>query len=197
MIGAALLKKTHSKLWCAQILGLVCLQSLFAAPGSVLEPELGIAPLWVVGGYGLYWGVSLSGGATIGKLHRVSAHVDLAPVGGLGITDVATEGREQHWGGTLGYQLQLEMGNGLLRVAPGATAGLSSIPYVFGTFPGPGADTAPRGKHPKRETIWGAGPELSVSVGSRRVRFFVDGRMLFATGSNWALLTNAGVSFGM
>lgn len=49
----------------------------------------------------------------------------------------------------------------------------------------------------ERENVWGAGPELTVSIGSKRVHFFVNGRILFARDANTAVLTNAGVSLGL
>jgi hypothetical protein len=114
----------------------------------------------------------------------------------LGMTDVDTEGKEQHWGGTLSYLFQIELCNKLLRIEPGATTGLSSIPYIYGTFPGPHIDTtlSTSNIRPERENVWGIGPELRISLGRKSVHFFVDGRILFAKNHNTALLTNVGVS---
>lgn len=161
-----------------------------------MQPSIGISPLWVIGEYGLYWGVSITGWVEFAKYHKIALSADLAPLGLLGMTDVDTEGKEQHWGGTLSYLFKIVIVNNLIRVEPGATIGLSSIPYIYGTFrePNIGSNDSTPNKRPARETIWGLGPELRISIGRNNVQFFVAGRSLFAENHNTSLLTNIGIS---
>jgi hypothetical protein len=174
------------------------IQSAFSQSKTIVQPAIGVAPLWVMAHYGLYWGVSLYGDVKIFKHHKMSVCADLAPVGLLGMTDVGTEGEEQHWGGTLSYLFQIELANELLRIEPGAALGLSSIPYTYGTW---GLIDTSRSTpstpiiRPERESVLSAGPELRLSLGRKRIQFFMDSRFLFAENLNIALLTNMGISF--
>jgi len=154
----------------ALIVFLIGIQSGFSQSGKTIQPEIDFSPLWVAAEYGLYWGVSITNGLVFMKHHKISLCADLAPVGLLGMTDVDTEGKKQHWGGTLGYLFQIGFGNNLIRIEPGAIIGLFSIPYIYGTYPGTYIDnaTSPK-KIPEREIVWGMGPELRISIGKNRV----------------------------
>lgn len=181
---------------CGIILLLMGIQSGFSQSSKVVQPAIGVSPLWIAGEYGLYWGLTLTGELVFMKRHKVSLSADLAPLGLLDMTDVDTEGKEQHWGGTLSYLFQIGIANNLMRIEPGATIGLSSIPYIYGTFPSPIIDTTNSidEERPERETILGFGPELRISIGRKSIQFFISGRSLFAKNHNFALLTNAGVA---
>lgn len=104
--------------------------------------------------------------------------------------------RNNTGGVTLSYLFKIVIVNNLIRVEPGATIGLSSIPYIYGTFrePNIGSNDSTPNKRPARETIWGLGPELRISIGRNNVQFFVAGRSLFAENHNTSLLTNIGIS---
>jgi len=175
---------------------LICFQVGYSQTSKTTQPVISISPLWVAAEYGMYWGISLTGGLIFLKHHKISLCADLAPLGFLGMTDVDTEGKEQHWGGTLSYLFQIGCGNNLIRFEPGVTIGLTSIPYIYGTFPDPDNDITPSiaETRPERETVFGLGPELRISIGRNNVQFFMAGRTLFAEKYNTVLLTNMGIS---
>lgn len=178
------------------IILLTAFQFGYSQTSKTIQPVIGISPLFVAGEYGFYWGVSISGGIELMQHHKIALSADLAPLGFLSMTDVDTEGKEQHWGATLSYLYKIAIINNLIRIEPGAAIGLSSIPYIYGTFPGPGIETSPSSSktRPQRETIWGLGPELRISVGRNNVQFFMAARTLFAENDNTTLLTNLGIS---
>lgn len=185
------------KIHCVIIILLIGLQFGHSQTIKTIQPVIGISPLWIAGEYGLYWGVSITAWVELMQHHKIALSADLAPLGLLGMTDVDTEGKEQHWGGTLSYLFKVAILKNLIRIEPGATIGLSSIPYIYGTFREPNIDTTPSTSEmrPKRETIWGLGPELRISIGRNNVQFFMGGRTLFAENYNTALFTNLGISF--
>ncbi len=178
------------------ILLFLCIQSTYSHRGKAIEPTIGIAPLWVAAEYGLYWGFTFSGKIKIVQHNVLSMHVDVAPMGLLTITDVDTKGKLQHWGSTLSYLFQMELTNKRLRIEPGIAIGAATTPYIYGTFHLFPVDSAysKQVTHPKRETVLGIGPQLRISLGKNRMKFFADGRMLFAK-NNLATLANVGISF--
>ena len=174
--------------------------SIFAFAEKNIKPTINLSPIWVLSdGYGTYWGASISGGVILKQHHTLIATADLAPWGGISITDVATNGKDNHFGGTVAYQYKFRIANNFLKISPGIVTGVSTIPYVYGTMPSPSDTTSSTLDEPKpdRETVWGIGPDLSVELGRKKINFFARGRLLFAKKENIVLLTNIGISFSL
>jgi hypothetical protein len=190
------IKHKYRRHWCyAFIFLVVSIHRGDCQERNVVRPLLGVAPLAILGEYGVYQGLSLFGGIEIAGHHVVELGADLAPWGSLGIEDVATDDKEQHWGGVLGYRYSVALANKLLRLEPGMVVGRSSIPYLYGTLHPFYMDSAEaHTNRPERERIWGAGPELRILVGRKKVQFFVLSRVLFAKDMNDAVFANMGIS---
>jgi len=163
-----------------------------------VQPTINFSPVWVMAEYGWYWGASISGGVITNQHHTILGTVDLAPWGGMFMTDVSTNGEENHFGGTFAYQYKFRIADDFLKLSPGVVTGFASIPYIYGTmFEGPFDSTTSTISEPKpeRETIWGVGPDLGMELGRKNLNFNIRGRVLFARDYNTALLTNIGVSY--
>lgn len=177
------------------ILSIFIIFPLFPNEHQYIHPIVDISPVWVgSGSYGWYWGTTVSAGFEVYKRHRISFSFDIAPIGSVGMTDVATKGDEYHMGGTLNYHFQFYIARELFTLAPGITAGHSSIPFIYGTmYTDETLPNKPR-KYPEREKIWSAGPALNMHVGRKRIKLLIGGRLLLSTNYNSAMLSNIGIT---
>jgi hypothetical protein len=169
----------------------------FSHSQSVIRPIVGAASVFALSEYALYWGITFFSGIEIRGRHKVFATADLAPIGLLVTTDVASDSKIQHYGVTLNYLYKFKLANSLLALEPGATLGVLSIPCIYGTFPSPYLNEVVStdmisSKTTTRENVFGIGPELRISIGINKLQFYVDGRSYF-TINKTMILTNVGV----
>ncbi len=174
--------------------------SMYSFAGNIPDPIVHVAPLWVASEYGWYWGASVSGAVELNRHHMVIATADYAPWGGVFSNETETNGKEVHFGGTLGYQYQFCFANNFLKVSPGIVTGLSSIPNLFGESildidPYERSSSSHNENQAERSIIWGLGPDLSIELGRDDFTGFMRARVLFPREYSVALLTNIGVSY--